>query len=547
MQKIGYFLKSFLYSGVYGLCVGLNKIIKQTDHEHEKSTREAFTKMGLSLAGEKREYPIDFGRIDCNIAYRMACELGESRETSLGSVSGEIKWPRDEEEGSEIDTFRELVQITYKINKIANDRDKSEARKRAALERLANKCWPGDKLLEGLFGFWSKHLPEFDSFYSKRPVRKVFSQLVNLKGEISKQKLLEFLKRTDRPFYEMAGHFIRSFGNAVKEKAHLGDLASRLDTLETRIDEEFHFLGNSGSKDLIDKTNDFSASHNSVFDVMNNEVGCCITGPSGEYRDAAILYCLDRSVNTWSFDCGQDNSTIGLGIFVEATGRHFSKPHGEEKRYLVVEGFPSNDKYYRQVGQLNPNYGRFQIASSFPDDCTLPQLVYFLGLLTAKVRRIPKLFINTEHGSTMPSVEDVVHEAAQATVEKEGFWRFHGRKFELLKDSETKGPFAYLESDGYRFEYTHFLQKSPLLPGLITQLKRLNSDWEGEEFFDTWHGWNKFIIATYPHWSEELKKQHPYAESVWRRGKDPQWNLGIGYCKGFEVDVAKECKRLGIS
>ncbi len=299
-------------------------------------------------------------------------------------------------------------------------------------------------------------------------------------------------------------------------------------------------------------------------------VMCCISG-FGKSKEASVLYALDRTVNVWSFQFADEvnmnyEQTFGMAIFVKARGHHFSKTDPEN--YLVLEGFPANQRYYDVVGTPKGEYKRLEKADySFENlgklDLTLSQMVYILGLKTAKQLGIPKLFVNASHSDRQKSVHDAMRIAAieSGLPHREVWERGSHRTFKLLKDPSTEKDFQVFEDPGtnevllYKenkdeerksFEYTHFIEKRPL-PSSLVKMIRHDPGWNGESVFDTWYEWNRFIMDTHKQWSDELKAKHPYAKAIYERGRDPQWNLGIGYCKGFEVDVEKECKRLGIS
>ncbi len=290
-------------------------------------------------------------------------------------------------------------------------------------------------------------------------------------------------------------------------------------------------------------------------ELLINNVDCCIVGPFGKSKEASILYLLDPDVHMIRFTPGE--YAVGLAIFAKVEGYHASSPD-ESTTYLLLEGCPINQNYYSCVDKVNlknPESGKGTSPLNIRNGLSMPQLVYVLGLKTAKDLKIPKLFINAEHTGRQKSVEDVVLEAARANVKEAGRWSLKDGKFILRKDPLTGGNFAHIVAGNRCFEYTHFLQKKPLSPALVSELQN-DPSWNGEGYFDTWYGWNKFIGKTYADWSPELKQAHPYAGSVWERAKsrldqglhpESYWNLGIGYCKGFEVDVEKECERLGIS
>jgi hypothetical protein len=317
--------------------------------------------------------------------------------------------------------------------------------------------------------------------------------------------------------------------------------------------------------------------NNSAEKVMVNNVDCCITGPYGEHRAASMLYWLDKSVFTWEMyaigekqDVSVNSDPFGLGIFVKTIGKHSQNCY--ENDYLVLEGFPAKLEQYAHIGLLKPITGEnmsgeykesgFNIPKpnvSLPQNLmTLPELMYVLGLVTARKLKIPKLFINTGHSNrTQRSVQDSVKEIIRITG-NESAW--DEEKKCLDRDPLTNEPFASFNVGEKKFQYTHFLRKKPLDSSIVGKIQYEDesgySSWRGEGFFDTWYWWNHFIGNTYQNWSEAQCAKHPYAERVWRRKNvrrthelhpESYWNEGIGYCKGVEVDVEKECKRLGIS
>jgi len=329
-----------------------------------------------------------------------------------------------------------------------------------------------------------------------------------------------------------------------------------LQVLKSKLSEEcnrFYKLSKSADHFVFSKMDSLQTCRNSPRIAIDVGIDCCIAQPDGKSKEATVLYALDKSVDVWSFTFGDGwppYNAFALAIFVKARGHHFSKKDNED--YLVLEGFPANHRYYSVVGTLDGKFRcLFTENYSFGHlgrlELTFPELVYVIGLKTAKQSGIPKLFVNADHSDKQKSVQDAVRTAAvECGLPRGEVWDrgSHG-SFKLLKDA-SGSDFAKATLGGPDFSYTHFLKKRPL-PSSLVRMIRKDSDWNGESVFDTWYGWNKFIMDTYDGWSPESKALHPYAESVAKRGKDPQWNLGIGYCKGFEVDVEKECKRLHIS
>jgi hypothetical protein len=346
---------------------------------------------------------------------------------------------------------------------------------------------------------------------------------------------LESMKESSSSIIEIIGKELRVL------KSKLGD-----------EEKQFVMISKSADHHVNSKIDYLQACRN--FPRIATDVGldCCIAQPDGKSKEATVLYALDKSVDVWSFTFGDGwppYNAFALAIFVKARGHHFSKTDPED--YLVLEGFPASHRYYPVVGTLDGR-ARYLFTESYSFghlgrlELTFPELVYIIGLKTAKQSGIPKLFVNADHSDKQKSVQDAVRTAAiECGLPRGEVWDrgSHG-SFKLLKDA-SGSDFAKATLGGPEFSYTHFLEKRPLPSSLIRMIRK-DSDWNGESVFDTWYNWNKFIMDTYDCWSPEAKALHPYSESVAKRGKNPQWNLGIGYCKGFEVDVEKECDRLGI-
>jgi hypothetical protein len=289
--------------------------------------------------------------------------------------------------------------------------------------------------------------------------------------------------------------------------------------------------------------------NNSATNLLVNVVNCCISGPYGKSKEASILHWLDPAVHVWEIT--PDTYPAGLVLCVEATGNHASRPDDLTK-YLVLEGFPANKNFYANIASVYSAGGDNDLRTS--EHYTLAKMAYIFGLKTAQTQGISKLFINAEHTGRQQSVEDTVFEAAKANIPDHNTYRLKDEKFVLRKDPHTNAPFAQITVGDNAFAYTHHLQKQPLNPELVTALRN-DPHWNGEGYFDTWYGWNKFIGNLCSEQVEEIGKSHPYARRVWERAQtrrkqqrhpESYWNLGIGYCRGIEVDVAKECARLNI-
>jgi len=318
------------------------------------------------------------------------------------------------------------------------------------------------------------------------------------------------------------------------------------------------------------KLSEIALNRNDNRHFWKNVVNCCLTKGTG--REAAMVYAVDRAVSTWNVS--GDNSKyspipFGIAIFVQGTGHHISDM--QKKRYLIFEGFPANQKHFSAIGQLahHDEYGSYlyNYRKERPDrdnaapsidkaSMGLTELVYFVGLKTAKELKIPYLFVNANHSGKQKSVEETIRTIAlMLNLPQDVVWKMtKHRKFKLLQDPYTGRSFKSLGGNSHKFEYTHFLEKPSLERSVIQRVKNARK-WHGEGYYDTWYDWNKFISETYPSWTDKMKSAHPYSRRVWKRaetrrrqGLHPEsfWNLGIGYCKGFEIDVEKECARIGI-
>ncbi len=501
-------------------------------------------------------YPDGFGRIKCREGYERACAKDKAPKQSF--YLSYTKKP----EVSKLNSLDEVKDLAYLFLQIKN-----------TLPSDVKSAWQN----------WREQSPF--SLYSSEE-KNLFEMAVNICSDEKNHKWLESIssKYADslvlalegekvrhplRKLYSLAAHFIETVKMPPQAASDMNSMLFTLiiATLKRGLVDDFHAFEKSGAKlyrhhviKLPRESNEvadepiMAGVNHSAQDSMLNFVGCCIT--AGKSREAPILYWLDDAVHLWQTYIIAKNHgpfPFGLGIFVEAEGNHVSKP-GKKEKYLILEGFPAQQLTYSTIG--NVSFQSNDMISAC-DWITLPQAVYLLGLSAAKSRNIPRLFVNTEHSGRQRSVEDAVREAAISSQLPMDAWKVNRHnEFKLIKDPYTDGSFMQLtdanteriinDSTGKPAEYTHFLGKSQFSSNLISELRR-DLSWNGEGFFDTWYGWNKFIMESYPAWSEEMKNKHPYAEAVFKHGKDPQWNLGIGYCKGFEVDVEKECKRLGIS
>ncbi len=537
-------------------------------------------------------------RIDPHLGFEMAHDLNRNPKIDCRlSIKNAGPETIERIENQALDHFKGLVRIIQKVYKI-RDRPSQIAGYKKQLNNRQN-CSPEDLELYlpavTLFSAYAERKPEgFDQLvHNLEP--KEFADLIE--GGVS---LSSFDKRKDRTFQIMARKFLERLNECLPrleyEVKHTvfveGPSYNKFISQFERLCREIVVdVDPEGANELIQ---DFKTDYDrlliarlnySAEKVMLNDVDCCITGPYGDHRAATMLNWLDSSVFTWEmYSCAEilneqvpRREPFGLAIFVRATGNHFSK---KKEEYLVFEGFPANRKKYSRIGKLDSvcedvlSFDRDE-SFVFPDSCmslperefSLPELVYVLGLITARELKIPKLFINTSHSpQTQQSVDDSVLKMLEITGNKNN-WDY-GRKC-LIKDPLTNGPMECISLGDKKFQYTHFLQKPRLDASLVTKLCKEDetryrkvietncfNEWSGESVFDTWYWWNVFIGNTYDNWPKALKEAHPYAARVskrakWRRKNDmhPEsyWNLGIGYCKGFEVDVAKECERLGIS
>jgi len=515
----------------------------------------------------RNAYPDNFGRINCFKGLQLASEQPKEPIFYSWFAVDKIK-PRTHA----LEVFANLAHV---------------------LRMLMRKDMP--ERVDGIRKYVKTHLPNdldfymlaidafencrhvLDSFFSMEAPKEFVDLFDGFYGRKLKQRVQEWERKVDRFAYTFAIKFADDLEHVLFEKreefkegrerrARLR-LDSKMSELIFELNGELRKLESGspgpyeaylhdalglekyeGTPSAPDNLATLIAHMNYNYeDAIINKVNCCITGPDGKSRDASIIYCLDSAVHFGLFSASSKLEAVpevfGMAIFVKAKGHHYSKP-GDPEDYLVLEGFPANHEYYGKIGKLlccGP-YVEGQL-----EPLTLPQLVYRIALETASQMHIPKIFININHPDRQESVADVICEAAQSIgLQKSDIWKFDKQRFKLLKDQNTLGPLQKIAFGEQFFEYTHFLEKTPLSPEIVNEVRRGDA-WNGEGFFDTWYDWNKFIMETHPQWSDELKSKHPYAKAIYDRGKDPQWNLGIGYCKGFEVDVEKECKRLGIN
>lgn len=217
-----------------------------------------------------------------------------------------------------------------------------------------------------------------------------------------------------------------------------------------------------------------------IFKEISDRTNVCVFGPSGSYKEASLLYSVDDSIDLLSINAYRKEAfvdTIGKAILVDAEG---GSETGEKKRYLVVDGI---------VGEHLNN-----IVREGDRGLDWRPSLFLKILMHARDKAIPYLFVNTEHSGIQTEAEDFVSFIAEYAFE---------RSVKIDKDSGL--------------EYTHWLEKKPLPKKLIKEI-RLNKDYNGEQYLDTWYQYNKQIL-----------------------GKErPQWNLGHGYCKGIELNVEQE-------
>jgi len=497
-------------------------------------------------------YPDSFGRIKCRKAFLAAQKKKRSWNWPKELYFKASKSKSPVFPAAALDRFKGLVYLLYRLREAQGNQEYiSRLRQEFSDNKIRNIKFSSEDL--------ALYLPIID-LYSTTKIREKFAKHVVPKGLASfvDGRYDEFIRQTSPEWYTYAATYVEELMThtmryAPRKLNPLLDAVEVLSGLDHLCRELWSELLDMEKKDIsaFAPIDGLKVELNiSDRRVLENHIDCCITGPKGDARDASVLYMIDPSIDVWYFSPSGimgDTLPFGMAILVKAKGWHVSDK--KKKDYLVFEGFPANQKYCARMGNFKhrerPYYGDYTER-----EFSLSQVGYMLGLHRAHSLGIPNLFINVKHGlGTQPSVGYAIREAASSANIPQGFWEFdrHPRKFSLLKDPYTNGgDFEYIDCSNKRLEYTHLLQK-PRLPSKLISKKRNDPHWHGEGFFDTWYDWNEFVMETYPGWSDKLKAEHPYAEAVWRRGKDPQWNLGIGYCKGFEVDVAKECERLGIS
>ncbi len=483
--------------------------------------------------------PDDFGRIDCQKAF----EFAKDKYKGHVDVICKVVDAQSRERGNALDCYKHLIHLLKRIMNTGGD-----------VARLQNL----HQIYSGKLEFPSAHRDLYLRMLELSLVPGVGRKLVEIlpsyvEFKKSKQEILAELQRNDCRFWEGANDRMSEFAdiitsdvekyvepNAMHEfNVASSNMSAALNNLEQKLGDEF--LRTFPYYILRARNARFPSQGSLV-----NDVDCCVTGTDGKWRDASIIYDLDPSVHLWKIESTDSSCPFGLAIFAETEGYHVAVPH-DKKRYLVFEGFPANKNFFNQIQTVTmvlSTHNREFI--SYDTVFSLSEFVYLAGLITAKCAGIPAMFINTEHSGRQESVEKTIGAIAGTVGLKSDVWKYdrHGR-FKLLKDPLTGESFIHSSCDEL-FEHTHFLEKPRLGDGLVEKIRK-DPQWSGDCVFDTWYGWNRFIMDTYNSWSPEEKARHPYAESVFKRGKDPQWNLGIGYCKGFEVDVKKECERLGVS
>ncbi len=497
-------------------------------------------------------YPDSFGRIRCRKAFLSIWKKRRSSNWPEPFYFQISKSKTPVFPAPALDRFKGLVYLLYRLRATHGNQEYVSRLRQEFLEnKISNFNFSSED-----FAFY---LPIIE-LYSQTKIRDKFAKHIVPKGLASfvDGRYDEFIRQTSPAWYTYAGHYLEQLIEHTMQFApkdfHLlvdttTEVLSGLDNLCAALLNELQDIEKMDISGFAPIDGLKVESNISDRRVLENHIDCCITGPKGGARDASVLYRIDPSVDVFHFSpSGMMGDTLpfGMAILSKAKGWHVSDR--KKKEYLVLEGFPANQKYCARMGDFKHRerlYGEYT-----GHEFSLYQFVYMLALWRANFLGIPQLFINVEHSpGAQPSVGYAIREAASFANIPQSIWEFdrHPRKFSLLKDPYTNGgDFEYIDCTNKRLEYTHFLQKPRLSSKLISRFRN-DQNWHGEVFFDTWYAWNEFIMATYPEWSDKLKADHPYAEAVWRRGKDPQWNLGIGYCKGFEVDVAKECKRLGIS
>ncbi len=602
MQKTGYFLKRFIYSGEYKWRMGLEdeaseddlfiKRIKETilfemSTGNVSSSKADYVKRARGDFFFIGDYPNE-GRIDLWEGFNLACNYERTPKVDFGLLIKSKSVVNAENPA--LERFKGLVRVLQKVYKIRNSPSQVKGYQDLMTRSSKTPSEDRDLYLPAIALFSRSGAPKYPNFDKFLSALKPHDFLDLFTGGNTAEHMKKFNHGEDAEFLSQAQTFLsavmkyaRMFGSHKNDPTYnvfarrVTSLSRELNRAVNRAEYPALLFGaeevmNIPVPDLA--TLLLARLNYSSARVMTNDSDCCITGPYGRHRAASILYWLDPSVFTWEiYACSQKKerhtsgrTPFGLGIFVKAKGHHFSKSENED--YLVFEGFPANIDHYGSIDELVAlnEYSIFKEyeddgAFEFPSACanipyrtfSLPELIYVIGLLTAKKEKIPKLFINTNHSDhTQQSVQDSIRGIVNLTGYQDS-WDYEGNT--LVKDPLTNESLASIKVGKKKLQYTHFLQKPPLDGDLVRKLKK-SKDWNGEGFFDTWYWWNRFIGNTYQNWSESLRNAHPYAELVYeraktRRGQDihPEsyWNHGIGYCKGFEVDVEKECKRLGIS
>jgi hypothetical protein len=542
---------------------------------------ESFSKFQGNL--EKAALTTAFeSRIDYEAGFRLALEH-EKQPTVIADFYSK---PKNISENFCLLHFKRISRLVR--------RAQAALKNKGSLEDLT-KLYLGNKMHEGrytsedleelyipLLELVAEH-PAVLEKISSHPVVKAGA----LQGKELKRWMKSFEKRTDAELYSQAQDFMLSLKNTINEFDNSG-LANKLyknlllsaASLFLGLGLENRLLRSGGSdasvnyyestiKDLVcrimpveegakrksglqsnsPKHTLHARLNNSPRSAMINLVDCCITGPFGKYRDASALYWLDNAVHLLEFYIdpseNDDNFPFGIAIFFEAEGRHHTKSN--DNKYLVLEGFITNQNEHRGIQEIRQEFVNFFGETrqlSLPSKwMSIPQAVYYSGLYIAHMLGKEKLFINTQHGpNSQRSVEATVLSAAQKSKLPSELWNFKRGKFELLGD--CSGKFSYIaDKKGNLFEYTHHLRKEHQFDSELVKRLRRKPEWNGEILSDALHDWNKYIMETHSDWPESLQNEHPYARAVYERGTSPSWNLGIGYCKGFEVDVKSECEK----
>ncbi len=517
---------------------------------------------GISYSHLCNLFPEDNGRVSRRFGYWLA---HKSKQKSKAAVIFSVqKRPPNsnspKEDPIELEYFVRFQFLLHAIRQIHNtggNRDRLENLKQLyAANRIKNASFNSEDLglLLPLIEFLSMD-GAYEKFYSKlKGVESQFIKCWQFDHQFDRREAGNLLEEERSLAFGYAASHVDLIRKTVEDVALQINVSNGKAKLIENLVEEYYLLMRALLQTDVSNKKVFSklrVNMNYAEIAEDNNVNCCITGPKGSSKEASTIYALDDAVHYWSFMSSKGmivaSPSFGLAIFVEAMGNHVSS--GKLERYLVCEGFAMNQEYYKLIDKVdNPENWRTDTSvidfQNVQKPYSLPKLVYVLGLMTAKFLKIPKFFVNACHSGIQKSAEDVVRVAAEECGLSGEKWDWDARhgEFKLLKDPYAGKDFARIDvpvgEEVKRFEYTHFLKKQPLPESLINTIK-IDSQWNGEGFFDTWYHWNKFIMDTYDGWSPEERARHPYAEAVAKRGKDPQWNLGIGYCKGFEVDVEK--------